>query len=340
MKKLLNTLYVLTQGTYLHQDSNNIVLEKERQILARLPAHALESIVCFGNVLCSPFLFDLCAKNNIHLSFFTESGRFIARVHHKVHGNVLLRFNQAKKKLSDNASLEIAKCFIVGKLYNSRTVIQRRLRDHGYNEKCHDVISELVKMLHKLDTISSLNELRGIEGISATLYFAALNQCILAQDSDFHFETRSRRPPMDRMNALLSFLYTILAHDCASALESVGLDTQMGFLHELRPGRDSLALDLMEEFRAPLADRMALSLVNLKQLSSHDFDISESGAVEMREDARKLVLTAWQKRKKEIITHPFLNEKMEIGMLPFVQAQLLARHIRGDIDAYPPFLNK
>lgn len=340
MKKLLNTLYVLTQGTYLHQDSNNIVLEKERKILARLPVHALESIVCFGNVLCSPFLFDLCAKNNIYISFFTENGRFIARVHREVHGNVLLRFNQTKIKLSDESSLEIAKCFIIGKLYNSRTVIQRRLRDHGYNEKCHDVISELVKMIHKIDTISSVNELRGIEGISAALYFSALNQCILAPESDFHFETRSKRPPLDRMNALLSFLYTLLAHDCASAIECIGLDTQIGFLHELRPGRDSLALDLMEELRAPFADRMALSLVNLKQLSSNDFDISESGAVEMREDARKLVLTSWQKRKKEIITHPFLNEKIEIGLLPFVQAQLLARHIRGDIDAYPPYLSK
>ena len=340
MKQLLNTLYIQTQGTYLRQEGETVVAERERNVVARIPIHTLSSIVCFGNVLCSPFLLGLCGERGVHVSFLSEHGRFLARVEGPVSGNVLLRVAQMKAAQDADKARVIAAGFVAGKILNSRTVLQRRLRDHGDDPACEQAVIELAGLVQRLRDAATTDEVRGVEGGAAAHYFKTFNSLLVAQRESFAIQNRNRRPPLDPMNALLSFLYTILAHDCTGALEGVGLDPQIGFLHALRPGRDSLALDLMEEFRAPLADRLALSLVNLQQLAPKDFRTSESGAVEMRDDARKTVLLAWQKKKQETILHPFLGEKVEIGLLPHVQALLLARHLRGDLDAYPPFLLK
>ena len=340
MKKLLNTLYVQTQGSYLRQEGETVVVERERAVVARIPIHTLSGIVCFGNVLCSPFLLGLCGERGIHVSFLTEHGRFLARVEGPVSGNVLLRVAQMKAANDPRQARDIAASCVAGKMLNARTILQRRLRDHGDDEVCSHAVIELAGAVQQLRKAATTDEVRGVEGTAAARYFEAFNELIVAQRAAFAIRNRNRRPPLDPMNALLSFLYTLLAHDCVGALESVGLDPQIGFLHALRPGRPSLALDLMEEFRAPLVDRMALSLVNLQQLGPKDFKVSESGAVEMSEAARKTVLLAWQKKKQETILHPFLGEKVEIGLLPYVQALLLARHLRGDLDAYPSFLLK
>lgn len=340
MKKLLNTLYVQSQGSYLRQEGETVVVERERTIVARIPIHTLSGIVCFGNVLCSPFLLGLCGERGVHVSFLSEHGRFLARVEGPVSGNVLLCVAQMKAAQDVDKARDIAASFVAGKIINARTILQRRLRDHGDDADCAQGVIELAALVQKLRKASTTDEVRGVEGEAAAKYFKTFNALLVAQRDAFTIQNRNRRPPLDPMNALLSFLYTLLAHDCTGALESVGLDPQIGFLHGLRPGRDSLALDLMEEFRAPLADRMALSLVNLQQLGPKDFKTSESGAVEIRDDARKTVLLAWQKKKQEAIVHPFLGEKVEIGLLPYVQALLLARHLRGDLDAYPPFLLK
>lgn len=340
MKKLLNTLYVQSQGSYLRQEGETVVVERERTVVARIPIHTLSGIVCFGNVMCSPFLLGLCGERGVHVSFLSEHGRFLARIEGPVSGNVLLRVAQMKAAQDAGKSRDIAASFVAGKIINARTILQRRLRDHGDDTDCAQGVIELAALVQKLRSAMTTDEVRGVEGEAAAKYFKTFNALLVAQREAFTIQNRHRRPPLDPMNALLSFLYTLLAHDCAGALESVGLDPQIGFLHGLRPGRDSLALDLMEEFRAPLADRMALSLVNLQQLGPKDFKTSESGAVEMRDDARKTVLLAWQKKKQESIVHPFLGEKVEIGLLPYVQSLLLARHLRGDLDAYPPFLLK
>ena len=340
MKKLLNTLYVQSQGSYLRQEGETVVVERERAIVARIPIHTLSGIVCFGNVLCSPFLLGLCGERGVHVSFLTEHGRFLARVEGPVSGNVLLRVAQMKAADDPRWTRDIAASCVAGKILNARTILQRRLRDHGDDEVCSHAVIELAGAVQQLRKAATTDEVRGVEGSAAARYFEAFNELIVAQREAFAIRNRNRRPPLDPMNALLSFLYTLLAHDCVGALESVGLDPQIGFLHALRPGRPSLALDLMEEFRAPLADRMALSLVNLQQLGGKNFKTSESGAVEMSEAARKTVLLAWQKKKQETIVHPFLGDKVEIGLLPHAQALLLARHLRGDLDAYPPFLLK
>lgn len=340
MKKLLNTLYVQSQGSYLRQEGETVVVERERAVVARIPIHTLSGIVCFGNVLCSPFLLGLCGERGVHVSFLSEHGRFLARVEGPVSGNVLLRVAQMKAAQDAGHSRDIAASCVAGKIINTRTILQRRLRDHGDDDACSQAVTGLAALVHTLRNASTTDEVRGVEGEAAARYFEVFNSLLVAQRDTFAIQNRNRRPPLDPMNALLSFLYTLLAHDCTGALESVGLDPQIGFLHALRPGRDSLALDLMEEFRAPLADRTALSLVNLQQLGPRDFKTSESGAVEMTDAARKTVLLSWQQKKKETILHPFLGEKVEIGLLPSVQALLLARHLRGDLDAYPPFLLK
>ena len=340
MKKLLNTLYIQTQGIYLHQEGETVVIEKERQVVSKIPIHTLSGIVCFGNVLCSPFLLGLCGQRGVHVSFLSEHGSFLARVEGPVSGNVLLRTSQMKALEEKKHSKAIASNIVAGKILNTRNVLLRRIRDHGADSDCENAISDLARLVRSLQKAESIDVIRGIEGEAAACYFAVFNKLILTQEECFAIQNRNRRPPLDPTNALLSFLYTLLAHDCTGALESVGLDPQIGFLHALRSGRDSLAMDLMEEFRAPLADRMALSLINRQQLSAKSFKVTESGAVEMTEDARKTVLVAWQKKKKETLLHSFFNEKVEIGLLPYVQALLLARHLRGDIDAYPPFLLK
>ena len=340
MKKLLNTLYVSTQGVYLHREGETVVAEREKQVVLRLPIHTLSAIVCFGNVLVSPFLMGLCAERGVHVSFLTENGRPLARVEGGKTGNVLLRVAQIEAARDPAKCATIARSFVIGKVLNARNVLQRRLRDHGDDAACASAVASLANVAQRLKNANDVEVIRGLEGEAASDYFAAFNSLIVAQKDDFRMEGRTRRPPRDPMNALLSFLYVLLANDCAGAAKSVGLDAQVGFLHALRSGRASLAFDLMEEFRAFFADRVALSLVNRGQIRKKDFKFTESGAVEMSETARKTVLVEWQNRKKDEVVHPFLNERVAAGLLPFVQAQLLAKHLRNDLDAYPPFLVK
>ena len=340
MKKLLNTLYVSTQGIYLNREGETVVASLDREPRLRLPIHTLSGIVCFGNVMCSPFLLGLCGERGVKVSFLTEFGRFLARVEGPVSGNVLLRREQMRRADDPVATLPLAKNFVIGKILNSRTVLQRALRDHGEKPVLSSAVTSLADCLRRVRQAEDINILRGYEGEAANIYFDAFDHLIVAQQGAFSMQTRSRRPPLDPLNALLSFLYTILAHDCRGALEGVGLDPQVGFLHALRPGRPSLALDLMEEFRPILADRVALSLINLKQINAQGFTTSESGAVVMTDETRKTVLTAWQEKKKETLQQPFLNQKTDVGLLPHIQSLLLARHLRGDLDAYPPFLLK
>lgn len=340
MKKLLNTLYVTTQGAYLRQEGETVVASVERADVLRLPIHTLAGIVCFGQVSCSPPLLGLCGERGVHVSFLTEWGKFLARVTGPVSGNVLLRREQVRRAENPAATCELARNFVLGKMANSRTVLQRAQRDHGPNPAVSNSVDVIADVIRRVQRATDIETMRGLEGEAANAYFSAFDGMILTQRDVFPMKTRSRRPPLDPLNALLSFLYTILAHDCEAALEGVGLDPQIGFLHAVRPGRPSLALDLMEEFRSILADRVALSLINLNQITKKGFSVTESGAVVMDNETRKTVLQTWQKKKQETILHPFLDEKIELGLLPHAQALLLARHLRGDLDAYPPFLPK
>ena len=341
MKKLLNTLYVTTQETYLRKEGETVVVEKDKEVKLRLPIHTLNGIVAFGNVMASPCLLNLCAERGVCVSFMSESGRFLARVTGPVSGNVLLRLAQARAYEDKAKKGDIARSFVIGKLMNARNILQRRMRDHGVSVPLLESVDGMADVLRRVrDSEPDAARLRGLEGEAGAIYFGVFKELITTDAETFGLKSRSRRPPMDPMNALLSYLYTLLAHDCRGALEGVGLDPQIGFLHEVRSGRTSLALDLMEEFRAPLADRVAVSLVNLRQVTAKDFKTMESGAVEMSEAARKTVLMAWQKKKQEQIVHPYLNEKAPIGILPHLQALLMARFLRGDIDAYPPYLLK
>lgn len=343
MKKHLNTLYITSDEAYLHKERETFVVEVNNQKVFQAPTHSIENIVCFGFKTLTPALMAYCAENNVGISYLAENGKFLARVYGAQHGNVLLR--KAQYAISDDElqSLKIARPIIAAKVSNYRSLLLRHQRNHPDSPDIAAIISSADTMGRRLANIQlteSLDELRGYEGECATLYFGVLSSLITAQQEDFIFTQRSKRPPLDAANALLSFLYAILANDVRSALETVGLDPQVGFLHHLRPGRPSLALDIMEEFRAYLGDRIMLNLINLKQVTKKDFDIRESGEVRMSDDARKALLSAYQKRKQEEITHPFLGEKMTIGLLPHVQAQLLARYIRGDIPDYPPFYLK
>jgi CRISP-associated protein Cas1 len=343
MKKLLNTLFVTTQGAYLSKEGETVVVKIDKEVALRLPVHTLGGIVCFGQVSCSPFLMGFCAENQVAISFLTENGSFLAKVQGPVSGNVLLRREQYRRADDLKASASIARAILTGKVVNCRTVIQRALRDHP--EKIDvDAMSQtsqrLSNALRKLQTEAPLDVVRGIEGESANAYFDVFDHLVTSQKNDFRFHERNRRPPLDNINCLLSFLYTLLMHDVRSGLESVGLDPAVGFLHRDRPGRYGLALDLMEEFRPFIADRLTISLINLGQVEAKGFKQKESGAVWMDDDTRKTVLVAYQKRKQEEIEHPFLKEKMAIGLLPYAQALLMARYLRGDIDNYPPFIWK
>ncbi|MBN1381233.1 MAG: type I-C CRISPR-associated endonuclease Cas1 [Deltaproteobacteria bacterium] len=343
MKKHLNTLFVTTQGAYLAKEGETIVVRVDREVRLRLPVHTIGGIVCFGNVSCSPFLMGFCAQNGVGMSFLSEYGRFLARVQGPVSGNVLLRREQYRRADDPKFSADVAKEILTGKIANSRTVLQRALRDHGDKIATDDVgiaVKRLSNYLETLNQNQSLDVLRGCEGDAAHIYFNVFDHLIVAQKDNFSFEERNRRPPLDNVNALLSFIYTILMHDVRSALESVGLDPAVGFLHRDRSGRPGLALDMMEEFRPFIADRLALSLINLKQVQGKGFDKTESGAVMMKDDTRKTLLVAYQERKQEEIMHPFLDEKVSIGMLFHIQALLLARYLRGDLDGYPPFIWK
>lgn len=346
MRRQLNTLYVTTEGAWLRKDGANIVMEVDGEQRARLPVHMLESLVCFGRVLVSPPLLGFCAEQGISVSYMTPNGRFMARVEGPVSGNVLLRRAQYRRSDDPAACAMIVRHMLLGKIYNQRAVLGRALRDHG-DKLSSEQESSLTQAHRRLDRISdkvmlepSVDVLRGLEGEAAQSYFGVFDQLIRVSNPQLRFKGRSRRPPLDAVNALLSFLYTLVTHDCRSALESVGLDPAVGFLHRDRPGRPSLALDLLEEFRPLLADRVALSLINLRQLDERDFQTMDSGAVLLREESRKTVLTAYQERKREELRHAFIEEKAAIGLFPFLQAQLLARHLRGDLDAYPPFLWK
>ena len=339
MKRLLNTLYLTRQDAWLHREGETLVVEKDGEMLLKVPVCALNSVVTFGNVLVSPWALGLCMERGIAVSMLTEQGKFLARVEGAVAGSVHLRLAQVRAYESQPIKDELARSFVMGKVCNVRSVLSRCVRDHGESERLLAALEAQNSVLKRLrDSSLEARSVRGLEGEAASSYFSAFNDMICSQKDYFAMTSRNRRPPMDPMNAVLSFLYTLLVHDCRGALEGVGLDPQIGFLHELRSGRPSLALDLMEEFRAPMAERVALSLVNLRQLSSKDFQLSETGMVQIKEDGKKKLLMAWQEKKKEELVHPFLKEKVPLGLLPHVQAMLLGRYFRGDLDAYPPFL--
>ncbi len=343
MKKLLNTLYVTSQGAYLSKEGETVVVKLDGEVRLRVPVHTIGGIVCFGNVGCSPFLMGFCAENQVGLSFLTEHGRFLARVQGAVSGNVLLRREQYRRADDPVSSAEMAKSILTGKIANCRSVLQRAVRDHGEKideQQVRHAAQRLSRQIELLDGGHSLDELRGLEGDSAHVYFGVFDHLIVAQKGTFRFDERNRRPPLDNVNCLLSFIYTLVMHDVRSALETVGLDPAVGFLHRDRPGRPGLALDLMEEFRPFMAERLCLSLINLQKVQDKGFKKMDSGAVTMNDDTRKAVLVSYQERKQEEITHPFLAEKVMIGLLFHVQALLLARHLRGDLDGYPPFIWK
>ncbi|MCL5282709.1 MAG: type I-C CRISPR-associated endonuclease Cas1c [Planctomycetes bacterium] len=341
MKQLLNTLFVTTQGSYLSKEGDTVLVHQEQEVKLRVPIHNLGSIICFGNVLCSPFLLGLCGERNVTLSFLTENGRFLARVHGPISGNVLLRREQYRRADDPAISAEVARSVVTAKIANSRIVLQRAMRDGPELADClpmKQALEDMQQYIKDLQLQATVDQIRGIEGSAAASYFGVFDHLISASKEHFFFRERSRRPPLDNMNALLSFLYTLLVHDVQSALEGVGLDPAVGFLHRDRPGRPGLALDLMEELRAYLVDRLALSLVNRQQVKPEGFTKTESGAVTMDDETRKAVLVAWQKRKQEEITHLFLQEKVPLGLLAHVQAQILARYLRGELEGYPPFL--
>ncbi len=339
MRQILNTLFVTTQGTWLSQDGENVVVHLDRETSKKFPIHLFESIVCFGKVNATGPLMGFCGRKGVPISFLSENGRFLARVDGPVRGNVLLRREQYRAADDKDRSLAIAKSVLIGKIGNTRAVLMRSARDNP--DAAPEILSGVVKYLarttEELKRAASTDILRGLEGDAAQSYFGVFNNMILSQKEEFTFEGRSRKPPMDRVNAMLSFVYSLLAHDIASALEGVGLDPAVGYLHKERPGRPSLALDIMEEFRTWQVDRLVLSLINLKQVKPEGFEKSESGAVLMDDVTRKAVIKAWQRRKQDELIHPFLGEKMQIGLIPHIQARLMARHIRGELEVYPPF---
>lgn len=346
MRRLLNTIYVTSEDAWLRKDRENLVIEVEGTERGRVPLHMMEGVVCFSRVGASPAVMAACAEAGIGLSFLTPNGRFQARVEGRRSGNVLLRRTQYRLADDPARALPVVRGMVAGKAANQRTVVMRALRDHAAKmpddakDSLRAVERQLSHAARRTLAAGDVAELRGIEGDCARLYFSAFNHLIRHEDGAFVFAGRSRRPPLDRVNALLSFLYAMLGHDCRAALESVGLDPQVGLLHADRPGRASLALDLMEEMRPVLADRLALSLINRRQIAANDFIVEDSGGVRMTDEARKAVLIAWQERKKEELRHPFIGEAMALGLVVHMQARLLARHLRGDLDGYPPFIWK
>lgn len=343
MRKLLNTLFVTSEDVYLSLDGENIVANRNGQVAARYPLHTLSGIISFSYAGASPALMGACAKRGVALSFCTPYGKFLARISGENNGNVLLRRQQYRIADDLVQSCMVARCMIFGKLHNCRWSIERTCRDHAMRvdvPKLKDTSAKLRQLLPDVCAETSMDSLRGLEGVGAVAYFDVFDDMILGNKDDFYFRSRNRRPPQDNVNAMLSFAYSLLAHDCASALESVGLDAFVGFMHRDRPGRSSLALDLMEEFRPCMADRFVLTLINNRILSSSNFEQQENGAIFLTEQGRKQFLKSWQEKKRETLTHPYLGEKLPWGMVPYVQALLLARYIRGDLDAYPPFLWK
>ncbi len=343
MKRLLNTLYISNPDYYLSLEGENVVVRLKENEIGRMPLHTLDGIVTMGFTGASPKLMGYCAEHNIAITFLSTSGRFLATVVGETKGNVLLRKEQYRVSDNEEMALKIVRNMMIGKIFNSRWILERATRDHPLRlnvERLKAQSGYLKRALNNIQGADSIKQLRGIEGEGASIYFSVFDELILQQKEHFHFDKRNRRPPMDNVNALLSFGYTLLAAMCKAGLEAVGLDPYVGFMHTDRPGRISLALDLMEELRAIMADRFVLTLINKKIINASGFHIKENGAVIMNDETRKTVITAWQSKKQEIIMHPYLNEKIEWGMVPYVQALLLARYLRGDLDEYPPFLWK
>lgn len=343
MRHLLNTLFVTSEDIYLSLDGENVVANREKTIVARYPLHTLSGILSFAYPGASPALMGACAQRGISLSFCTPRGKFLARVSGESNGNVLLRRIQYRLADDPIQSCHIARTMIFGKVYNARWRVERVRRDHALRvdtEHLSSVSNQMKALLPQILNASTLDQLRGLEGAAATAYFGIFDEMVLGDRTIFAFVKRTRRPPRNPTNALLSFAYSLLSHDCSASLESVGLDPYVGFLHRDRPGRSSLAFDLMEELRPCLADRFVLSLINNRMLQEDDFIYQENGAVFLSDHARRLFLTRWQERKRELITHPYLGEKIPWGLVPYLQALLLARYLRGDLDAYPPFLWK
>lgn len=338
MRRLLNTLYVTTPESYLCKDGENIVITVNQQELFRIPIINIESIVTFGYMGASPGVMKLCAERGVALTFLSPNGRFISRVQGATKGNVLLRVSQYKQAENVEFSLHLSKLFIAGKIQNYRNILQRCIRDNGDNDNLSYAAEHLNNSKRKLGFAATHDELRGIEGDAANVYFKIFSNMILHQKDSFIFNGRNRRPALDAVNTMLSFVYTLIANDVAAALETIGLDPYVGFLHTLRPGRISLALDVMEELRAYLGDRLVLSLINRKQITINDFISEGENGVFLTENGRKIVIGAWQSRKKEFITHPYLNERIPIGLIPYVQSTLLARYLRNELDDYPVFI--
>lgn len=346
MRRHLNTIYVTSEDAWLRKDGANVVVEVDGNERGRAPIHMIGGVVCFGHMGASPALMAACAEAGVSLSFLTPHGKFLARVEGPRTGNVLLRRTQYRIADDPGRAVPIVRGIVTAKAANQRTVLRRALRDHG--ERMREATSSaleaaeqrLAQTARRAAAAEDVATLRGMEGEAASLYFGAFDAMIQNGRTDFSFKGRSRRPPLDRVNALLSFLYAMLGHDCRSALEGVGFDPQVGFLHADRPGRASLALDLMEEMRPVLADRLALTLINRGQLKAGDFTVDDGGAYSLTDDGRKTVLVAWQERKKRELRHPFLNETMPMGLVPHIQALLLSRHLRGDLDGYPAFIWK
>jgi CRISPR-associated protein Cas1 len=342
MRTHLNTLFVTLEGAYLRKDGAAVEVRHDKQTKLRVPLHNLDGIVCFGwDCTASAALMGACAEADVALSFHTTHGKFLAAARGFTIGNILLRRAQYRAADQAESSLSIARNMIAAKISNCRHVIRRAGRDHREKnpagaEELAAASDQLTRRIRYATTATDLDSLRGIEGDAATHYFAAFPHLLTSQT--FQIEGRNRRPPTDPVNALLSFLYTLLTHDCRSALESCGLDPQCGFLHRDRPGRPSLALDLMEEFRPLFADRAAITLINRRQITEKDFETKENGAVSLKPDSRKTVLNHWQERKQAEVLHPLLEEKVTLGLLPHLQARLLARHLRGDLDSYPAYL--
>jgi CRISPR-associated protein Cas1 len=341
MRQLMNTLFVMTQGSYLHLERETLKLDVEKKTMLRVPMHHIGGVVLFGNVMISPFALHRCAEDGRSVVMLTQQGRFKARLEGPRSGNVLLRRAQHQLLDDELRSLELIRSILAGKLQNCRAVLLRSAREAATQENADRLklaANNLAASLRALPEATDTEVLRGIEGQAAREYFDAFNALLRVNQEEFAMHGRNRRPPRDRINALLSFLYAMLTNECVSAIESVGLDPQVGYLHVLRPGRPALALDLMEEFRPLLADRLALTLINRQQLQPKDFEDRPGGSVQMSDDARKAVVTAWQQRKQDEIQHAVLGQSIPIGLTPMVQARLLARFIRGEADCYEPFM--
>lgn len=341
MKRHLNTLFVTTDGSHLAKEGQSIVVKRQGDTVLRVPILAVGGIVCMGAASVSTGLLGLCAERGVTVSFLSPAGRFLARVEGPASGNVLLRKIQFRTSVDERESLDLARGFVVGKVVNARRTLLRGIRDHGDpGGALANAVAILGRCTGTAQRSTSLAHLRGVEGEAGRAYFDVFDGLISRDDGDLRFHGRTRRPPTDPINAMLSFAYAVLAHDVRSACESVGLDPQVGFLHRDRPGRAGLALDLMEELRAPIADRAVLTAVNRRQVSSGDFETLPGGAVRMNDSARKTLLVTYQKRKQDEVMHPFLAERTTVGLIPHLQALLLARHLRGDLDGYPPYFVK